>query len=411
MDGATLPRGSRRLARLGIAAMVLAVLQLLLFGVIGVKREPDGSFDVIYYYAAGRALLAGQNPYDPPTLRAQGLGELDDQIARFYYPPQVAPFFMLLGLFSYPVATLLLKALNLAAMAGVCVLAVRMVRPLPPPSPVPEARVPIPWLLPAIIVGDPWFVETIWRGGIVPLVTLCLMGGWLLVERGRPILAGLLLGLATLKPQFAFLPLIWMACERRWKVLAVAAATALVGMSYPLALLGPKAVFGGWFGALRLHHEEWCNALGWPHVIGVSNLCYAFGMTIPDPTIATVTLTIALWFFRRRFRREDILAILITMSVTLLVAHDYDVVVLAPLLIAYWRHLAHRPREALIALALAFLVIFPDQLVARSGLPWLYHRCTVVVLILLGWLLRLSWQPPTETGPRPEPQTAPAAGP
>ena len=71
MDAATLQRGSRRLAWFGIAAMALAVLELLLFGVIGVKREPDGSFDVLYYFAAGRALLAGQNPYDPPTIRSQ----------------------------------------------------------------------------------------------------------------------------------------------------------------------------------------------------------------------------------------------------------------------------------------------------------------------------------------------------
>jgi hypothetical protein len=146
-------------------------------------------------------------------------------------------------------------------------------------------------------------------------------------------------------------------------------------------------------------------------VIGLPNLCYAFGITIPDLKIVTVVLTLALWYFRRRFRPEDILPILILMSVTFLVAHDYDVVVLVPVLIAFWRHLARHPREALIALGLAFLLILPDQVVARTGVPWLYQRCTVVVLILLGWLLRLSRQTPTETGPQLEPQTAPAAGP
>src|SRR4051812_7376958 len=118
MDRATLPPWSRWMAALGIAAMAAAVLELLLFSVVGVKRNPDGPFDTMYYYAAGRALLARQNPYDSPTLRAHGQGQLDDKVARFYYPPQVAPLFMLLGLFSYRGATLLLKLLNIAAIAG-----------------------------------------------------------------------------------------------------------------------------------------------------------------------------------------------------------------------------------------------------------------------------------------------------
>src|SRR6187399_575810 len=111
--------------------MAVAVLELLLFGIIGVKRNRDGFFDTMYYYAAGRALLAGQNPYDPATLRAHGEGQLDDKVARFYYPPQVAPLFMLLGLFSYRGAILLLKAINIAAGIGLCVLALRSIRPPP----------------------------------------------------------------------------------------------------------------------------------------------------------------------------------------------------------------------------------------------------------------------------------------
>jgi alpha-1,2-mannosyltransferase len=406
MDRATLPPWSRWMAALGIAAMAAAVLELLLFGVVGVKRNPDGPFDTMYYYAAGRALLARQNPYDSPTLRAHGQGQLDDKVARFYYPPQVAPLFMLLGLFSYRGATLLLKLLNIAAIAGVCALALRMIRPATTPDP-PNARAAIPWLLPAMIVGDYWFVDMVWGGGIVPVATLCLMGGWLLAERGRPILAGVLLGLATIKPQFALLPLIWLACERQWKALASSAATVLVCLAYPMAVLGPRGAFEGWFGVLRLHQEEWCNALGWRHLMGIANLLYAFGLTIPDLTLAAVLLTVALWFFRRRFRRDDVLAILTAMSVTLLSAHDYDIVVLAPLLVAYWRHLAERPREAAVALALSGLLLLPDPIVAKIPTPWVYQRCTVGVLILLAWLLRLSWRGPEESG---VPKEIPAAG-
>jgi hypothetical protein len=84
-----------------------------------------------------------------------------------------------------------------------------------------------------------------------------------------------------------------------------------------------------------------------------------------------IFLTIALWAVRRRFRREDTLGILTAMSVTLIPAHDYDIVVLVPLLIAYWKHLAGRPGEAAAALGLA-----------------------TIVLILLAWLIRLSTRIP-----------------
>jgi hypothetical protein len=391
--------------------MVVALVELLLFGAIGVGRQRNGFSDTIYYCAAGRALLAGQNPYDPPTLRAHAEGKLDGTIARFYYPPQVAPLFMLLGLFPFGAARMVLGAFNIAATAGLCILALRALRQPRPTLGSCDARAPVPWLLPAIIVGDPWLVDSVWGGSVVPLVALCLMGGWRLAERSRSVLGGALLGLATMKPQFALLPLVWMACERQWKVLAGSVAAALVCMAYPLVLLGPGALFGGWFGTIRLHHEEWCNQLGWPHVMGASNLLFAFGVTTPDLKVVTVLLTVALWSVRRWFRREDILGILAAMSVTLLVAHDYDIVALVPLLAAYWGHLGGRPKEAAIALALATVLFIPPQLAGKIPYPWIHQRITVATLILLGWMVWLSSRRPAEAGNPQEVRSAPATGP
>jgi hypothetical protein len=391
------PTASRGLASLGMAAMAMALLELFLFGVIGWKRNPEGFADTVYFHAAGRTLLDGANPYDPPTLRAHAGGALDRRVARLYYPPQSAPFFMLLGLFGFGGAKTLLMAINIAATGGVCFLALRSL--VPSPS---VAQRSVPWLLPAMILGDPWLVDAVWWGGVAPLVTFLLMGGWTLAERGRPILGGVLFGLATLKPQFALLPLIWMVCERRRNILASAAATVALCMAVPLVLIGPRDVVGGWLGNLRLHPLEFCNALGFPHLMGLPNLLYAFGVTFPHPEILAILLTVALWTVRRRLRPEDVPGILAAMSVTLLVAHDYDMVVLVPLFAALWRHLAGRPRAAAVALGLAAILMVPGPLLAKVPVPWLAQRSTVTVLLLLFWIIRLSTL---------EPKQAPDAGP
>jgi hypothetical protein len=67
--------------------------------------------------------------------------------------------------------------------------------------------------------------------------TALLIGGFALIEK-RPVVAGLLFGLLSLKPQLALLLPVLLIAGRHWRALASAAATALMLIGATVALYG-----------------------------------------------------------------------------------------------------------------------------------------------------------------------------
>jgi arabinofuranan 3-O-arabinosyltransferase len=87
------------------------------------------------------------------------------------------------------------------------------------------------------------FAGTIWNvtAGQNGFLTAALIGGALVSMERRPIVAGILLGLLTYKPQFGLLfPLILVA-DRRWSVIASAALTALALFVASSLAFGPES--------------------------------------------------------------------------------------------------------------------------------------------------------------------------
>jgi hypothetical protein len=73
-------------------------------------------------------------------------------------------------------------------------------------------------------------------------VMLVLAAAWRLAESNRPYLAGLVLGLAVIKPQLVLLLPVVLLASGRWKIVASGAATALVLAAVSLAMIGGQ----GW---------------------------------------------------------------------------------------------------------------------------------------------------------------------
>jgi hypothetical protein len=75
-----------------------------------------------------------------------------------------------------------------------------------------------------------------------PVVLLAAMACWALAERGRPYLAGVVLGLSVLKPQLVLaLPLVLLAAGR-WKIAAAWAVTAGVAALVSVIVIGQQGV-------------------------------------------------------------------------------------------------------------------------------------------------------------------------
>jgi hypothetical protein len=87
------------------------------------------------------------------------------------------------------------------------------------------------------------FPAVLWNfvAGQNGLLTAALVGGSLLLLERRPLVSGVLLGLLTYKPQFGVLFPLALAMDSRWRVMGVAAGTALALVAASVFCFGLEA--------------------------------------------------------------------------------------------------------------------------------------------------------------------------
>jgi hypothetical protein len=114
---------------------------------------------------------------------------------------------------------------------------------------------------------------------------------------------------------------------------------------------------------------------------------------VPQLFPLAIVLTGVLWWYHSRLIIDDVIGILLAISLLFGLAHHYDLVVLAPLLAAFWRHVHNRPGATLVAIALMLAMLF-----ARAYLMTFVHNELLLqyrVPLLLGttiWLLVMSFK-------------------
>jgi hypothetical protein len=198
--------------------------------------EPGGNDFLARWNGARAWLVEGRSPYAPSvTLEAQRLiyGRPADpshgeDLAQFVYPLHSMILFAPFAFLSYPVARALWMTLLEAGLVGLGLASVELV-----------GWRPRPWMLGiAVAFGLLWYngLRGLIDGNTAVLVALAMVAALLAIQRRRDFVAGLLLGLSTIKPQMAFLllpfVLIWAIPRRRWK---------LFGWSLAFCLLLPGA--------------------------------------------------------------------------------------------------------------------------------------------------------------------------
>jgi hypothetical protein len=186
--------------------------------------------DFVEYWAAGRLLLAGENPYDPARMHEleREAGRTDAGIL-MWNPPWVLPLVAPLGLLEVRSAHLLWLLFHSSVVvfsAGALwhLYAVRSRRMVA--------------VLLAFSFLPVWFALI--AGQISPLLLLGAVGFLLLLGQGRDFLAGSATVLLAIKPHLVYLfwlaLLLWAVRERRWRVLLGGALTGLMLTGLVLAL-------------------------------------------------------------------------------------------------------------------------------------------------------------------------------
>lgn len=370
--------------QIGILALIAAAAMLIAFGVVGIGRGGDHHGDGAFFYEAGRLWLQGKSPYLRDNATTPALAACP-----FAYPPQASLACMALGLMSLPAAMAALTAANLIAAGVLAWLTYRMARD-PATGERREVSVYAWWLLPAIVLGNPFTAHNTWMGQTTLIAAALIAGGWWAAHRGRPILGGVLLGLATFKAQLVLLPLIWLALDRRWRVVFAAGAASLLLAAYPFVLDGPVECMRTWLESVKGYRASPANVPGFRHVIGLQSLLASAGVRIPDLIVPGVAMTGVLWALRRRFCRADVLAVLTALYLGVMYGHDYDLVLLAPAAGVLALYAARSWGATVVSGATLFLLCMPQRLVRGIHYPPIEHWRTVVLLGLLGWLLVLS---------------------
>jgi hypothetical protein len=221
------------LALLAVVCAPAAILQAVLY-FSSLKNGLDPvdcpvGRDFVNIWTAAKFTLAGHVRdlsdfdlyYDYLKTLFPGIG-----IHNWSYPPHMLPWILGFGLLPYVPA----YALWVALTFGVYAVAVCWKQP--------DAR-----MLLLALLAAPATIENALAGQNGFWMAALFVGGLRLMD-SRPVLAGILFGLLTMKPQFGLLLPLGLLAARQWKVIAAAGVTTLLLVGFSLLLFGMSPWIG-----------------------------------------------------------------------------------------------------------------------------------------------------------------------
>jgi hypothetical protein len=316
-----------------IAALMIAPVALAWTGFIELGKLGAHSFlvrDFINYWMGARLYLGHHTAvvFTPPLYEQAAQAAFAHRLppfVSFSYPPSLLPLIAWVGLVPYSLALALWTALGLAALFAAAW---------------PYSR--SPWVAAAILVSPA--VLACFEAGQNGLFTSALVVAALTRIDRRPVLAGALIGLLTVKPHLGLLLPVALLAARRWRVIWSAAASALAVFAASLALVGPEA----WrlylsktapFQGVMYHqvHRSWATMTPSPAVATVSaGGSWDLAWIVQGVATAAAVALVAVLFAGRARRPIGDLDRVVLVAATFLASpysFNYDMSALAVLLL------------------------------------------------------------------------------
>ena len=334
---------------------------------------PFGDFFALWSYAQIAVSHGASALYDPALLHdaqvALGMPALEQN--PYPYPPMfLLALLPLAGLSYWPA---------LAAWLGVtfALYATAVLGGLPRAWPA--------WL---IIVLAPTTALTVVFGQSGFLVAALLIGG-LRLAGPRPVLAGVLFGLLTYKPQFGLLVPVALLAAGHWRCIGTAAVAAPVVAAVATAVQGP-GIWAAWLGSLP-GYQAWFDGLGTDLMPTVQSNLQMLGAPIVVARVvqaaASAAVAAVVWSAWRRAPGEA--AVPVTLVCTVIAsphAFIYDLPLLAgAVALSVTLHRSQRRGLTWTTLGVFSLVLWFPACMAAA--PWALP-VAAPALVLTAWAMR-----------------------
>jgi len=225
--------GQDRLRVYSMAALACYAAYFAIWFVRASVLKVEGVFplggDFLVFWSAAKLVLQGDPlaVYDVAVLHKLELATVPlvattQGLLPWFYPPTFLPFVLPFGFLPYGLAVLVFFAVSVGCFLWVV------------------SRI-VPWRqawLPCVAFPG---IAVVMATGQNALLFAACAGLALTLLRSRPLAAGMLLALLTVKPQLVLMVPVALVCARAWKTLAAMAATSLVMTALALVVFGPES--------------------------------------------------------------------------------------------------------------------------------------------------------------------------
>ncbi len=341
--------------------------------------------DFINYWSGAKLTLAGQTDilFGPTAIYYEWLKDEFGQGLSFHnwgYPPSSLLFLWPLGFLPYIPAFMAWVLFGLTALYKALLALV-------------ENKTDA-----LVLLCAPASFINIYTGQNGFLTASLLLGAFAILDR-RPILAGVLIGILTVKPQLGFLIPIALLLMWKWKTIFSAAFTAIFLVAISALLFGiDKWTF--YFSQIIPLQEVILKQASEPfnHMVpsaymAVKNAGLSEGLAVIMQVISSaIALSAVIWgFMKKRDKNLQIALLCIcTLMFTPYVVY-YDMAILAPAAYLYFRHIqAHEFAHKTLHYAFAlFTAILPmtGNMCAQAGIQ-IYPFAMLAFLLVLVFVMR-----------------------
>ncbi|MEL6919961.1 MAG: glycosyltransferase family 87 protein [Pseudomonadota bacterium] len=292
----------------------------------------------------------------------------------FFYPPHYQMLLLPLGSLPYYAALIVWQLITFAFVAWVMTRITGEVR-----------------LTLILAVAFPAAFLTLAHGQNAFLSAALFAAGLFYLPK-RPVLAGVMFGILTFKPQLGLLIPVALIAAWQWKAIFSAAVTAISLAALSVAVLGIDVWAAFMAQATAATNALEVGAVGWSKMISLYSALRGFGIpyALAMSLHALVALTVAvaiLAVWRRGSRVDHALKCAMLMVGALIVTPfglNYDLYLLAPaaaflLASVPWSALTGAERNALVALFVLPITILMTMNIGFSLAPWLVFAAFVVI--------------------------------